>query len=101
VFGSFLIEFCRVPSIPSGAKQAAEKLLISGSVSSESGFLGLSARFAAVSSLRFASGGRFSGLQAHFDPNGPAIQPESVSACAPGYAPRRLDVKFQQVVHSI
>jgi len=35
----------------------------------------------------FAPGGRFTGIQAHFGPIGPAIQSEPVSSCASGYAP--------------
>ena len=47
-----------------------------------------SARFALVSWFRFAPAGHVSGIQAHFGPSGPALQSQSVSACAPGYAPR-------------
>src|ERR1039457_2941399 len=38
---------------------------------------------AVVCSAEVASGGRFIGLRAHFCPTGPAIEPESVCACAP------------------
>src|ERR1017187_3899810 len=44
--------------------------------------------FAAVFCFRFASGSRFIDFQAHFGPNGPALQSGSASASAPNSAPR-------------
>jgi hypothetical protein len=72
---------------PAGAKQAAEKPSIPAWFSLGADFLTLWPVFAAVSSLRFASGRRFIGFQTHFGPIEPAIQSESVSSCASSFAP--------------
>jgi len=66
------------------ALQAAEKPLIPVSSSLFEGVFGL---LGVNSIVVFVSVGRFFGLQTHFGPIGPAIQSESASSCALGFAP--------------
>src|ERR1035441_4033721 len=74
--------------IPSGAKQAAEKSLILPVICFRDEFFAVSVGFRGGFCFRFASAGRFFGLQTHFGPNRPALQSESTCACAPNSAPR-------------
>ena len=72
------------PQNEARALQAAEKPLIPVSSSLFEGVFGL---LGVNSIVVFVSVGRFFGLQTHFGPIGPAIQSESASSCALGFAP--------------